>query len=256
MTVQFLTHDEITEIIKCATDPIYWAEKYIKIIDAEKGITNITLYSWQKDVLNNTNNVTRKHLITTARQVGGTTIGLIALLHYSIFNHSKCNAAIGIKMDNAYAYRDIIHVMYDNLPTFMKPELIVDNKGMMQFSNDSRISFTNCNSSSLRGKAYSFVFMDQLAYSSNWKEFYHGVLPVLSSGRSTKILLISTHNPANEDYTKFVEDVTKHKTENGWYVKKVAWYNMIKDRPSYLLHIGNIRISLTKEQFDREYECV
>ena len=44
------THEQTQEWIKCAMDPIYFAEKYIKIVHVDHGFIDIVLYDYQKEM--------------------------------------------------------------------------------------------------------------------------------------------------------------------------------------------------------------
>ena len=45
------TKEHIRELKKCMKDPIYFAEKYIKIVHVDKGLIPITLYDYQKRII-------------------------------------------------------------------------------------------------------------------------------------------------------------------------------------------------------------
>jgi len=63
------TPETIAEYEKCMDDPIYWAEKYFKIITIDYGEQNIKLYDFQKEIIraafNNPNTI-----VLTGRQQG------------------------------------------------------------------------------------------------------------------------------------------------------------------------------------------
>lgn len=44
------TVDQIQEFIKCSKDPIYFAEKYIKIVHVDHGLIPIQMYDYQKEI--------------------------------------------------------------------------------------------------------------------------------------------------------------------------------------------------------------
>lgn len=46
-----LTKEHIQEIKKCRNDPVYFAERYIKIVHVDKGLIPIQLYDYQKKLL-------------------------------------------------------------------------------------------------------------------------------------------------------------------------------------------------------------
>lgn len=63
------TQEQIAEYKKCMEDPIYFAEKYIKIVHVDKGLIPIELYKYQKDIIKSiTKN--RRVCVNTSRQAG------------------------------------------------------------------------------------------------------------------------------------------------------------------------------------------
>ena len=46
------TSDQVSEWMKCAQDPEYFIEKYIKIVNVDRGLVNFNLYDYQKDIVN------------------------------------------------------------------------------------------------------------------------------------------------------------------------------------------------------------
>ena len=66
--VQF-TEDMMREYVKCAEDPIYFAEKYVQIVHVDHGLVPISLYDYQNEILQKiTNN--RRAVAVTSRQAG------------------------------------------------------------------------------------------------------------------------------------------------------------------------------------------
>ena len=63
------TEEMVLEVIKCSQDPVYFTEKYMKIINIDKGLINFTLYEYQKEMIRSFAD-NRFNIITTARQAG------------------------------------------------------------------------------------------------------------------------------------------------------------------------------------------
>lgn len=63
------TEDLLLEWMKCRDDPIYFAEKYIKIVHVDKGFIPIELYPYQKDIIEKITNH-RRATVVTSRQAG------------------------------------------------------------------------------------------------------------------------------------------------------------------------------------------
>ena len=45
------TPDLVQEYIKCSTDPVYFTETYMKIINIDKGLVSFKLYDYQKEMI-------------------------------------------------------------------------------------------------------------------------------------------------------------------------------------------------------------
>ena len=45
------TSDQLTEMTKCMMDPIYFGEKYIKIVHVDRGLIPLDMYDYQKDII-------------------------------------------------------------------------------------------------------------------------------------------------------------------------------------------------------------
>ena len=43
--------DQVTEWIKCADDPIYFIENYVKIVTLDEGLKLMQLFEYQKDIV-------------------------------------------------------------------------------------------------------------------------------------------------------------------------------------------------------------
>lgn len=63
------TREMMDEWVKCAHDPIYFAEKYIKIVHVDRGLIPIELYDYQKEVIETVKG-NRKIGVTQSRQSG------------------------------------------------------------------------------------------------------------------------------------------------------------------------------------------
>lgn len=63
------TPEMVAEWIRCAEDPIYFAENYIKVVTLDDGFVNINLYDYQRDIIQSFQNY-RNTIVGTSRQVG------------------------------------------------------------------------------------------------------------------------------------------------------------------------------------------
>ncbi len=122
------TQEQVQEWLKCAQDPIYFAEKYIKIVHVDHGFIPIRLYEYQKEIIEKiTHN--RRVTVVTSRQAGKTTTAAAVILHYILFNDHKTVALLANKGDAAREILDRIKAAYEALPDWLQQGVEEWNKG-------------------------------------------------------------------------------------------------------------------------------
>lgn len=249
MAIEF-TPDMIREYLKCSADPIYFAEKYIKIVHVDHGLIPIIMYDYQKEIANAiTNN--RRVTVNTSRQAGKTTTAVAIILHYVLFNDHKTVALLANKGDSAREILDRIKIAYEALPKWMQQGVIEWNKGSVEFENGCKIIAGATSSSAIRGKAVSFLYIDETAFVENWDEFFASVFPTISSGKTTKILFTSTPKGLNHFY-KTCEGARDGR--NGYIYIEVPWYR-VPGRDEAWKKETLEGMDFDYEKFAQEFEC-
>lgn len=244
------TKEMIEEFIKCAQDPIYFAERYIQIVHVDHGLIPIRLYDYQKKIIETTTN-NRRTCVVTSRQAGKTTTAVCLILHYVIFNDHKSVALLANKGDAAREILDRIKTGYESLPKWLQQGIIEWNKGSCEFENGSKILAGSTSSSAIRGKSVSFLYIDETAFVENWDEFFASVYPTISSGTSTKILLTSTPKGLNHFY-KTCEGAKAGR--NGYEFIEVKWQS-VPGRDEKWRDETLSSLDFDIETFNQEYEC-
>ena len=79
------TEKEVAEFIKCSKDPVYFIQKYVKIVSIDEGLIPFNLYPFQKDIIG-TFHKNRFTICKLPRQSGKSTTILSYLIYYIIFN--------------------------------------------------------------------------------------------------------------------------------------------------------------------------
>lgn len=216
------TQELIDEYTKCALDPIYFAERYMKVVNVDLGLITIPLHDFQKEIIRNMH-TGRTVVVTASRQCGKTTAATVTVLHFILFNASKRVALLANKADSAREILERIKLAYEHLPDWLQQGVEEWNKGNIKLENGSSIIAAATSSSSIRGKSVNLLVIDETAFINNYDEFFASVYPTISSGNTTKILQISTPNGLNHFY-KTVEGARKN--ENGYYLVEVPWYKV------------------------------
>jgi hypothetical protein len=244
------TPEMLQEWIKCAKDPIYFAESYIKIVHVDHGLIPIQMYDYQKEIAKSITN-TRRVAVNTSRQAGKTTTAVAVILHYVLFNDHKTVALLANKGDSAREILDRIKIAYEALPKWMQQGVVEWNKGSVEFENGCKIIAAATSSSAIRGKSISFLYIDETAFVENWDEFFASVFPTISSGNTTKILFTSTPNGLNHFY-KTCEGAKENK--NGYIYIEVPWWK-VPGRNTVWKDETLAAMDFDTEKFAQEFEC-
>ena len=207
------TLDQVKEYIKCKEDPIYFSKKHIKIVSLDKGLIPFTMYDFQEDLVRSFHEK-RFTICKMPRQTGKSTTCVAFLLHYLIFND---NVNIGILANKAATAREILgrlQIAYENLPSWMQHGIISWNKGSVELENGSKILAASTSASAVRGMSFNIIFLDEFAFVQNniADQFFASVYPTISSGKSTKVIIVSTPHGMNHFYRMW-HDAEKSKNE-------------------------------------------
>ena len=84
------------------------------------------------------------------------------------------------------------------------------NKGSVDLENGSRVVASSTSSSAVRG-SYNMIFLDEFAFvpTNVAEDFFSSVYPTISSGKSTKVIIVSTPNGMNLFYKLWVDAENK-----------------------------------------------
>lgn len=187
------SQEEIEEYVKCKNDPVYFIEKYVKIITLDRGLQPFKLYDCQKEkvdcIMKN-----RRVVLMEGRQQGKTVTSAACILHYTIFEEDK---TVAIMANKSAAAREVLNryqIMYENLPLWMQQGVKTWNKGDVELENNSKVLTAATTAAAIRGKSVNWLYIDEAAIIPNnvADEFFTSVYPTISAGETTKILLTST----------------------------------------------------------------
>ena len=125
------------------------------------------------------------------------------------------------------------------------------NKGSLDLENGSRIVASSTSSSAVRGGSYNLIFLDEFAFVPHnvAEDFFSSVYPTISSGTTTKVIIVSTPNGMNMFY-KLWSDAESER--NSYIPIEVHWSEVPgRDEKWKAETIANT----SQEQFNREFEC-
>jgi len=244
------TEDQIREFLRCKEDPVYFAKNYVKIVSLDEGLVPFRPYDFQEKLINNFHN-NRFNICKMPRQTGKSTTCVSYLLHYAVFNDS---VNIGILANKAATARELLgrlQTAYENLPKWMQQGIIAWNKGSLELENGSKILAASTSASAVRGMSFNILFLDEFAFVPNHiaDSFFASVYPTITSGKSTKVIMVSTPHGMNHFY-RYWHDAEKGKNE--YIPTDVHWSEVPgRDEKWRLQTIANT----SEQQFKIEFEC-
>jgi len=244
------TEDQVEQMIKCQSDPVYFAKKYVKIVNVDEGLVPFEMWPFQEKLINRFHE-NRFNICMMPRQTGKSTTSVSYLLHYAIFNN---NVNIGILANKASTARDLLgrlQTAYENLPKWMQQGILAWNKGSLELENGSKILAASTSAAAVRGMSFNIIFLDEFAFVPNHiaDDFFSSVYPTISSGKSTKIIIVSTPKGMNHFYRMWHD---AEREQNEYVPTQVHWSEVPgRDAKWREQTVKNT----SEQQFKVEFEC-
>ena len=244
------TKKQLQEYAKCMEDPLYFIQNYVKIVSLDEGLIPFKMYPFQKDMVG-TFHSNRFTICKLPRQSGKSTVMISYLLHYALFNPSVNIAILANKAATARDLLSRLQLAYEHLPKWLQQGVMSWNKGSLELENGSKILASSTSASAVRGGSYNIIFLDEFAYvpSNVAEQFFSSVYPTISSGQSTKVMIVSTPHGMNMFYKIWTDAEEKR---NSYIPIEVHWSEVPgRDEKWKKETIANT----SEQQFNTEFEC-
>jgi len=249
VAVEF-TEKQVLEFIKCKDDPVYFARNYIKIVSLDYGEVAFDMYAFQEKLITRFHQ-NRFNICRMPRQTGKSTTCVSYLLHYAVFNDNVNIAILANKASTAQDLLSRLQFAYEKLPKWMQQGIVSWNKRSLELENGSKIIAASTSASAVRGGSYNIIFLDEFAFIPNHiaDQFFASVYPTISSGQSTKVLIVSTPKGMNHFYRMW-HDAERGKNE---YVPTDVHWSEVPGRDDKWK--AQTIANTSEQQFKVEFEC-
>lgn len=247
--VQF-TEEQVQEYLKCSQNPLYFIKNYVKIISLDEGLVPFKTWQYQENMINTIHN-NRFVIAKLPRQSGKSTTVVSYLLHFILFNPDVSVAILANKQATAKDLLGRLKLAYEHLPKWLQQGIVEWNKGNITLENNSKVLASSTSSSAVRGGSFNMIFLDEFAYvpENVADDFFSSVYPTISSGKETKVLIISTPRGLNM-YYKLWRDAEEG--NNSYVPIEVHWSEVPgRDDKWKKETIANTSTA----QFRAEFEC-
>ena len=246
------TEEQAKEYVKCMEDPIYFIKSYVQIVNLDKGLIPFDLYPFQEKMVQTfTDN--RFSICKVGRQSGKSITCIAFFLHYLLFNKDVSVALLANKLSTARELLGRLQMAYEYLPKWLQQGVLVWNKGSLELENGAKVMAAATSSSAIRGGSYNILFLDEFAFVPNEiaEEFFNSVYPTISSGTSTKVIIVSTPQGMNHFYKLWVD---AQEDRNSYIPLEVHWSEVPgRDAKWKEQTIKNTSPEQFKQEFETEF---
>ena len=242
------TNEEIAELARCATDIVYFAEKYA-VVMTDEGIQQVKLREYQKRMLRNFQSE-RFNIVLASRQMGKTVTASIFNAWYLVFNTDKNTLLLANKSDSTKEIIDKAKVVIENLPFFMKPGIIKYDVMNIRADNGCRLMGQATTAKAGIGFTIHNLYLDEFAHvhPSIADSFYENVYPTLSASNVSRITITSTPNGFNKFYEIYAAG---ERGDNEYCSMRIDWWeHPERDDAWYNRELGNLG---SIEAFNKQY---
>ena len=238
------------EFLKCSQDPVYFIKNYIQIISLDRGLIPFELYDFQSDMVNKFHE-NRFNIAKLPRQSGKSTVVTAYLLWYCLFNDNVNIAILANKAATAREMLQRLQLSYENLPNWPARSRQLEPRqfGIGEWKQNHGLLLLRL---LLCGVCLLISFSWMNLHSSQrilLTSSFVSVYPTISSGKSTKVIIISTPKGMNMFY-KLWHDAEKGKNE---YTTTEVHWSQVPGRDADWKE-QTIR-NTSEEQFNQEFEC-
>jgi len=243
------TEEQAIEIAKCIDDPVYFIKTYVKIVNVDRGLIPFEMWPFQEDMVRNFHE-NRFSICKMPRQVGKTTTSAGYMLWSVLFKENFSVAILANKGNLAQDILSRIQYAYEYLPIWLQQGIVVWNKRSLELENGSKIAAFATSNSGVRGGTYNLIFLDEFAFvpQNMANDFFTSTYPVISSGKTTKVIIVSTPYGLNHFYKMWVDATEKRSL---YRPLEVHW-SMVPGRDQKWKE-ETIR-NTSEEQFQQEFE--
>lgn len=248
--VYHYTKEQVEEYMKCAKDVEYFARKYIKIVNVDRGLVPFDMWDFQAKMLHTFAN-NRFSICKLPRQVGKSTTSIAYILHLILFTDQQNVAILANKGALARDLLAKLQLAYEYLPQWLQQGVVTWNKGNIELENGSKVLAAATSSSAIRGGSFNLIFLDEFAFvQRNLADaFFASTYPTISSGKTTKIIIVSTPNGMNHFYKMWTDAIDK---KSEYQPIEIHWSDVPgRDEEWKKQTIANT----SEEQFRQEFEC-
>lgn len=249
------------EIIRCAQDPVYFINKYVRIRHPQRGLIPFKTFPYQDRTIEA---FLRKrfNVILKARQMGFTEIVSAFIVWLILFHPNQSVLCLATKSDTAKQVVRRVRTSLKKIPSWLLiADITTDNKTSIELANGSFVRSISKSADAGRSEALSLLVVDEAAHIEGFDTIWTGIRPTISAGG--RIIMLSTPLGVGNVFHKTYDDAVNR--VNDFNPICTMWY----EHPE---HISDLRLDeatgrytsswfrsetkgMSAREIAQEYEC-
>jgi hypothetical protein len=206
------------QYMQCVKDPVFFMRNYCYIQHPKRGKIKFNLYPFQENTLTDLRD-NRYNVILKSRQLGISTLSAGYALWCMLFKEDYNVLVIATTQEVAKNLVNKVQVMNENLPSWLRTEIVSNNKLSLKFKNGSQIKAISSASTGARSEALSLLIIDEAAFIRNIEEIWVASQATLSTGGGA--IVLSTPNGVGNWFHQTWADAESQ--TNGFHTIKLHW---------------------------------
>ena len=247
-----LTDKELKEYVQCSEDVYHFINSYVKIVHVDHGIVPFAIWPFQQEIIKAFED-NRFVICKLSRQSGKSTVVVCGyFLWYILFRTDVSVGVLANKESTAIELLRRLKQSYEFLPNFLKQGILKWDQKLIMLANNSRVRAESTNATAIRGDTFNILFLDEFAFvpENIAGDFMTSVFPTISSGKTTKLFIVSTPNGYNLFY-KIWNDAQEKR--NSYFPIGFNWRDVPGRDEAWA---KEMRMNLGSDQaWEQEFEC-
>lgn len=247
-----LTEAELKEYIRCAEDVYYFINNYVKIVHVDHGIVPFALWPFQEQIVKAFED-NRFVICKLSRQSGKSTVVVSGYFLWYILFHT--DVSVGILANKEATAIELLRRLkssFELLPNFLKQGVVKWDQKLIMLANNSRVRAESTSASAIRGDTFNILFLDEFAFvpENIALEFMTSVFPTISSGKTTKLFIVSTPNGYNLFYKMWNDAEEKR---NSYFPIGFTWRDVPGRDEAWAEEMRKNMVN--PQAWEQEFEC-
>ncbi len=249
------------EILRCAQDPIYFINKYVRIRHPTRGLIPFKTFKYQDTTIESFMRK-RFNVVLKARQMGFTELVSAFITWLMLFHPNQSVLCLATKAETAKQVIRRVGLALKKIPGWLLiADITVDNRTSIELANGSIVKSIAKSEDAGRSEALSLLVVDEAAHIGGFDSIWTGIRPTISAGG--RIIMLSTPLGLGNVFEKTYTDAIEKR--NDFNPICVMWY----EHPE---HISDLTIDertgrhtsswfrtetkgMSPREIAQEYEC-